>query len=76
MALRDRLENNGTPLSAFNGGTGPQPDFQSSKLHYNYSINGNPFVATTPFKAPSQLDIQGAMPSTAYQNNTPEGQTF
>lgn len=68
MALKDSL--NLTNLGL--GGATP-PKFGDtaalSKLHYNYSINGNPNVPNKP--SPSNLDLDGATPE-KYLDNPPE----
>jgi len=71
MGLKDKLANNGSNLTQWNGltpsdmpGANPQ-----SRLHNEYSINGNPKMAKkTP---PSQLDLDGITPP-KYTNNLPE----
>ena len=40
-----------------------------SKLHYEYSINGNPNVAGKP--NPSDLDLDGLKPSNSYDVTAP-----
>lgn len=52
----------------------PQPDFAQSKLHDEYSINGDPFVKQQP--SPSTLSLKGITPPGAYKNNAPEGRSF
>jgi hypothetical protein len=45
MGLKNRLENQGSILTPFNGNRPPQMRGSQplSKLHFEYSINGNPF---------------------------------
>lgn len=74
MALKNKLTTAGSPLSNLNGGTASIPNFKLSKVHDEYSINGNPPVPGKP--APSILDLNGNIPSYNYRNNTPEGRTF
>jgi hypothetical protein len=71
MGLKDQLANNGSNLTQWDGTTpstvpGVNPQ---SRLHYEYSINGNPNMGTKP--APSQLDLDGITPS-QYLNNLPK----
>ena len=64
---------NGSPLSNLNGGSGPNynvSNFKSSKLHDTYSINGIPSLLGEP--NPSVLDLDGQTPPT-YVNNAPPG---
>jgi len=74
MALLDKLETAGSTLSNLNGGPATIPDFKGSKLHDTYSINETPMIPGKP--APSQLDLNGEVPSTNYRDNAPEGRTF
>jgi len=71
MGLLKKLTIQGSPLSKNNGanvsimpGTSPQ-----SKLHDEYSINGNPHIANKP--SPSVLDLDGLTPSNQYRNTAP-----
>ena len=71
MGLLKKLTVQGSPLSQNNGanvstmpGTSPQ-----SKLHNEYSINGNPNVPQKP--SPSVLDLDGQTPSNQYRNTAP-----
>lgn len=45
-----------------------------SRLHYTYSLNGDPQVLISP--SPSSLDLEGKIPVTNYRDNAPEGATF
>ena len=74
MSLLKKLTTDGSPLSNLNGRPGPKPDFKNSKLHNTYSLDGDPNVANKP--SPSNLDLNGEVPSTNYRKNTPEGRTF
>ena len=74
MALKDKLQTGGSPLSVLNGQTPPIPNFEGSKLHDTYSINDIPQIPNKP--APSQLDLNGEVPVSNYRANAPEGRTF
>ncbi len=73
MGLRDKLENgSGSPLSRGNGTNPPIPvgATNSSKLQYEYSINGNPNIPFNGYfsnyevkPAPSLLDLNGVNPT-------------
>ena len=62
MGLKDKLTQQGSPLSRNNGGqnTIPVGATDQSKLHFEYSINGNPEILGRP--EPSQLDLNGITP--------------
>jgi hypothetical protein len=74
MSLKSKLTSGVSTLSSLNGGTPTVPDFALSKLHDTYSINGNPFQPSKP--SPSELDLNGRIPSNNYRDNAPEGRTF
>ena len=74
MALLDKLNTAGSTLSNLNGATATIPDFAGSKLHKTYSINDTPVIPGKP--APSELDLNGEVPSTNYRDNAPEGASF
>jgi len=74
MALRDKLETVGSNLSSLDGATPSIPNFAGSRLHFTYSINDIPSIANKP--SPSQLDLDGNIPSYNYSDNAPEGRTF
>lgn len=74
MALLDKLSTGGSVLSKLNGGNASIPQFSDSKLHNQYSINGEPNVPKKP--TPSQLDLDGKKPTTNYRDNAPEGKSF
>ena len=74
MSILNSFTANGSILSNLNGQQGPQPDFSQSKLHDEYSINGDPFVKQQP--SPSTLSLKGITPPGAYKNNAPEGRSF
>jgi hypothetical protein len=70
MGLLDKLTKEGSQLSGFDGQTPPitNQDTAESKLHYAYSLNGNPNLPGYP--TPSQLDTNGVTPP-KYSNNLP-----
>jgi hypothetical protein len=70
MGLLDKLTTDGSQLSGFDGQTPPvtNQDTAESKLHYAYSINGNPNL--TGYPTPSQLDLNGITPP-KYSDNLP-----
>jgi hypothetical protein len=74
MAILDKLQTGGSVLSNLNGGQATIPNFKDSKLHNTYSINGEPNVPKKP--SPSELDLNGAVPSNNYRANAPEGRSF
>ena len=74
MALLDKLTTAGSNLSGLNGSTPSIPNFAGSKLHDTYSINDIPNIVGKP--SPSQLDLDGSIPSNNYRDNAPEGRTF
>lgn len=74
MAILDKLTSGDSNFTRLNGTTPPIPNFKDSKVHDEYSINGNPNVKGKP--SPSTLDLEGKVPSTNYRDNAPEGRTF
>jgi hypothetical protein len=70
MSLKNKLANDGSPLTKYDGATPPTMTGASeqSKLHNQYSINGNPNVAMKP--SPSTLDLNGLTPP-KYTDNLP-----
>lgn len=76
MGLLDKLQNQGSVLTKHDGQTPPvmQGSLSNSKLHDEYSINRNPFLAGKP--APSTLDWDGKTPTIIgkypYLDNLPE----
>lgn len=70
MGLLSKLTQQGSVLTAYDGTTPPSTpgSFSTSKLHYEYSINGVPFVNGQP--NPSTLDLNGQTPS-KYLDNPP-----
>lgn len=68
MSVLSKLTQQGTPLSKGNGATPSIPAFADSKLHNQYSINGNPSIVGKP--SPSNLDLDGKTPS-KYSDNLP-----
>ena len=74
MGLKDKLTQQGSPLSKSNGGniSIPVGATDQSKLHFDYSLNGNPNVPNKP--SPSLLDLNGQKPANSYdQTATVEG---
>jgi hypothetical protein len=70
MGLKDQLAQQGSNLTQWDGVTpsnmpGANPQ---SRLHNEYSINGNPNMAMKP--SPSQLDLNGLTPP-KYTDNLP-----
>lgn len=74
MGLKDKLLNQDSNLTNLDGTTPPIPNFKLSKRHFEYSINGNPNIPFQP--SPSQLDLNGKVPSYNYKDNAPEGASF
>lgn len=78
MGLQDRLKK-GTPLS-FNNGAESSPNMpgssKQSKLHDEYSLNGDPNIIGKP--SPSNLDLDGLTPRTPNRDGgyTPINNTF
>jgi hypothetical protein len=70
MGLLDKLTTDGSQLSGLDGQTPPvtNQDTADSKLHFTYSINGNPNIPGFP--TPSQLDLNGVTPP-KYSDNLP-----
>lgn len=68
MGLLNKLQTQGSNLSGLNGATPSIPVFANSKLHKEYSINGQPNVPNKP--SPSNLDLNGATPP-KYSDNLP-----
>lgn len=71
MGILDNLQNNGSNYTKWDGTTpsytpGSNPQ---SRLHYQYSINGNPAVFSSP--QPSTLDLDGKTPP-KYTDNLPK----
>jgi len=71
MGLLDKLTQEGSNLSQFDGATPPTMDSASptSTLHNEYSLNGNPNMVGKP--TPSELDLDGQTPP-QYLDNLPE----
>jgi len=67
MSLLNKLTNGGSTLSNLNGTTPSTPDFQQSKLHDTYSLNGIPGLNGKP--APSTLDSADPV---KYLDNLPQ----
>lgn len=68
MALLNKLQNQGSTLSGLDGATPSIPVFADSKLHKEYSINGEPQMVNKP--SPSNLDLKGVTPP-KYTDNLP-----
>jgi hypothetical protein len=70
MGLLDKLNQNGSDLSQFDGATPPQMQStnDNSTVHNEYSINGNPNQSYLGYPAPSSLDLDGQTPP-QYLNN-------
>jgi len=70
MGLLNKLTNNGSNLTSFNGATPANMSGASdlSPLHVQYSINGNPNLQKKP--QPSTLDLDGLTPP-KYTYNLP-----
>lgn len=84
MGILNLLTTQGSTLSNLNGGPGPnvESDLRDSKLHYKYSLNGEPPINSQPgqgffsIPAPSRLDMNGQIPPYNYRDNSPEGTSF
>jgi len=74
MPLLNKLQSQGSNLSTFNGSTPPVTVSIDSKLHYSYSLNGIP--DNVSLRQPSNLDLNGQVPSYNYRDNSPEGASF
>ena len=74
--LQDRLIQDGSVYSKFNGETPLVTDKKESKLHYDYSINGRPELLGEP--EPSTLDLNGITPLAPNRDGleTPINNTF
>ena len=68
MSILNKLTQQGSNLSDLNGNTPNIPNFGGSKLHDQYSINGDPNIANKP--SPSNLDLNGVTPG-KYTDNLP-----
>jgi hypothetical protein len=70
MGLLNKLTNNGSNLTPYNGATPSNMPGASdlSPLHDEYSINGNPNMQKKP--QPSTLDLDGLTPP-KYTDNLP-----
>ena len=68
MGLLDKLTQNGSTLSQYDGVTPPTDPGVSptSTKHYQYSINGTPNMVGLP--TPSNLDLDGVIPSVSSAN--------
>jgi hypothetical protein len=68
MSILNKLTQQGSNLSNLNGTTPNIPNFGGSKLHDQYSLNGNPNIVNKP--SPSTLDLDGVTPE-KYTDNLP-----
>ena len=70
MGILKLLQTAGSIFSINNGNTPPKMSGseKTSKLHYQYSINGNPNIPNKP--TPSNLDLNGQTPP-KYTSNLP-----
>jgi len=70
MGILDKLTNDGSSYSEFDGNNIPQMDGVSptSQLHNQYSLDGNPTIVDKP--TPSTLDLNGVTPP-KYLDNPP-----
>lgn len=66
MSILNKLQSNGSSLSKLNGKTPNVKNFAESKVHYTYSINGDPSLTNLP--SPSRL-ASGFLPK--YTDNLP-----
>jgi len=73
MTILDKLTSGDSTLTAFNGAKPPQMpgSTDASALHDEYSINGVPNLTEKP--DPSNLDLDGQVPSNNYKDNLPTG---
>ena len=70
MGLLNKLTQDGSTLSDFDGTTPPQMTGANplSTLHNEFSLNGNPVMVNKP--QPSSLDLDGVTPP-KYLDNPP-----
>ena len=68
MGLKDKLTQQGSPLSKANIPI-PVGATDQSKLHFDYSLNGNPNIPNKP--SPSLLDLNGQKPANSYDQTAP-----
>ena len=69
MSLLNKLQTQGSNLTDLDGATPTIPVFADSKLHKEYSINGDPNITGKP--QPSLLDLDGETPP-RYLDNPPQ----
>jgi hypothetical protein len=74
MALLDKYNKNTSTLAGSKSPSIPVGATAQSKLHDEYSLNGNPKLKNKP--SPSILDLNGATPKNNYRNTAPEGRSF
>ena len=71
-----RLEDEGSTLSADNGATPPTPDFATSTLHKEYSLNDDPSkleVRPRNGELPSATTLASGDDVAKYKDNLPSG---
>ena len=73
MALLDKLRTQESVYTGLNGSTPVIENKKQSKLHDEYSINGQSNIPNRP--TPSTLDLNGVTPAT-YRDRAPEGASF
>jgi hypothetical protein len=68
MGLLNKLTQNGSTLSQYDGTTPPTDPgvLPTSTKHYQYSINGTPNMVGLP--TPSNLDLNGVIPPVSSAN--------
>ena len=69
MSILDKLQTDGSVYSKLNGADASKLNFKESKLHDEYSINGDPNINGKP--QPSVLDLDGKSPE-KYLDNLPK----
>lgn len=69
MSILKKLQEQGSLLSEYDGKTPPTIAVANSKLHYSYSIDGEPLMPGKP--KPSMLDLNGKTP-VKYVDNLPK----
>jgi hypothetical protein len=69
MGLLNKLQDDGSAYTDLDGGDPTIPIFSESKLHYTYSINGDPTIPGVII-TPSELDLDGVTPP-RYTDNPP-----
>jgi len=75
MSLKKQLLKKGSPYSLNSGGESPAPGTsKQSRLHDEFSLNGNPSIKPTykGFPKPSTLDLNGLKPKNSYDQTAPD----